>query len=109
MTKRGLRLLDCVATQGHDTAMQGHDTAQGHACHMAARPVTRPAAGPRHGRGVPTTQPPRARPWACLCAQAGQGVHSVHLTCFLDSVHCFSHCLNTVHEHYSQKIFKKKK
>ena len=40
-----MRLLDCVTTQGHDTAMQGHDTVQGRACDTAARPTTRSAVG----------------------------------------------------------------
>ena len=99
-----MRLLGCVATQGHDMAMQGHDTAQGRACDTASRTATLPGVGhdtalwaPRHGTTARARAPERTMcaSWVnWLCTWCTQLV-------FLGSVHCFSHCLDTVHEHYS--------
>ena len=45
-----MRLLDCVVTQGHDTAMQGHDTARALGTQaLGAQAGARRALGARHG------------------------------------------------------------
>ena len=93
-------MLECVATQGHNTAVQGHDTtcrrALGAGGHWAApaRGTARARAGGdgRVGHGA-ATRPVRAG-WAKLGHYAPDPI----LTQFLDSVLFLSHFLDTVHE-----------
>ena len=97
VTRRGHEARCCVAAQGHDTAMQG--VQQGH--DMAARACDMDGRRAATCRGMATTQPsawlcasdlsalraPYAQPWLAVCAHCA-------LDLFLDSVHCFSHCLD---------------
>ena len=71
--------------------------ALGSAATRPPRPATRPAVGPRYGHACSA--------WAHLGAQAGQGCALGAPNQFLGSMHCFSNCLDTIHEHCSQQNF----
>ena len=121
-----MRLLDCVATQGHDMvqALGAQARALG-ARALGTRALgeqaLRHAARGAQARGTATRQPGAAtqlggltttrrqrvpgRACAHLGVLAGLCVHIVHLTRFLDSVLFLSHFLITVHhKKFSKKI-----
>ena len=109
--------------QGHEAAGLCRDTGprHGHAGHDTeqGRAATR-LLGPRYGRPRPRysrakaydTAPllVRARGLRAPCARPGSiGCALGAPNQFLGSVHCFSHCLDIVHEHCSQNFFEKNK
>ena len=101
---RGSGLLDCVATQGSDTASQAMTR------RWAKAGAERAGAGGRAGRGSGRAGRSSGRVGRCSkrreCAARALGaqakaVHSVHLACFLarfDSVLFLSQILDVVRE-----------
>ena len=104
MTRKKLGAWSCIARQARNTASQARDTvasacnmAQGRAYDTAARPTTRPAAGPRYC-AVGATARARVRPSARRLAKAE---HLVHPASFWTQCTVSVTVWTTVHEHCS--------